>query len=138
MPPLEESIERPPRLDAPPRPVRNGLLAFAAAAVWLLLRGSIGWSIGLFSSQAPGDLLLLIGGVSIICLLPLVYLMLQQADLLVVVLVPVLLLAVVLRLRTCFGAGWVPPSSSSWCSWHLLHLALPDPPGSVHDCHQNV
>ena len=95
-PPLAASIERTPQLDARPRTLRNGLLALVAAAVWPILLGSIGWSIGLLSSQAPGDLLFLFGGASIICLLPIIYLMPQQADLLLLILVPVLWLAVVL------------------------------------------
>ena len=94
-PPSEDAIERAPHLDVPPRPVRNVLLAFAVALLWPLLLGGIGWSFGWLSAQAPDEFILLFGGLSVIFLMPIAFLIPQQAELMMMILIPVLWFAVV-------------------------------------------
>ena len=74
-------------------PVRNGLVAFVVAAVWPLLLGWLGWSMGLYSSDMNGEWVLLFGGVSMIFLLPVAYFAPQQAELVTMFLVPLFWLA---------------------------------------------
>ena len=94
-PPPIDAIERPPHELVRPRPVRNGLLVFAAAVVWPILLGGVGWFSGLLSPSAPEDLVFLIGGLSVIFLVPIAMAMPQQGELLIMILLPFIWLAVV-------------------------------------------
>ena len=94
-PPSEDEIERAPHLEVPPRSVRNGLLAFAIAFLWPILLGGIGWASGLLSMQAPDEFLLLFGGLSVLFLIPIAFLMPQQSELVMLLLVPVIWIGVV-------------------------------------------
>ena len=95
-PPSAALIERAPHLDLAPRPVRDVLLALGCALVWPIVLGALGWSLGLLSPEAPGDLVLLLGGFTVLILLPIAYFLPQLFESTVLILVPVLWLSVVL------------------------------------------
>ena len=108
-PPSIEDIERPPHALIPPRPVRNGLLAFACALLWPILLFGIGLSTGLLSPTSPDDLVFLFGGLSVFLLIPVAMVLPQQGELLVMVFIPIIWLAVVVLapylLRRRLGKG---------------------------------
>ena len=99
--PSVETDSRSPHREVRTHPVRNGLLAFATAAVWPLLLGWLGWSMGLYSSDMTDEWVLLFGGVSVTFLLPVAYFAPDQAELVTMFLIPLFWLAAVF-LPPCF------------------------------------
>jgi len=93
--PSVETDSRPSQREVRTRTVRNGVLSFATAAVWPLLLGWLGWSMGLYSSDMNNEWVLLLGGVSMVVLLPVAYFAPDQAELVTVFLIPLFWLAAV-------------------------------------------